>query len=125
MAKRYNQGEFYVNARKRKTAKVSNKYKITQAEERRLMNDVGKNSAAHEWGYSPRWIDAAIDRHKKGNAAMKRVIEEQLTDVNYHHEAELLSQGKYKQLIKENKQYHKEYGSKPTAQYSGMYAVNG
>lgn len=123
MATRYRQDRYYVNARKRLTPRVRDKYNPTASEENLLMNDVSDNSAAHEYGYSPRWIDAAIDRHMKGNARMRRVIEEQLTDVNYHKLSRQLQEGDYKGALRDNKQYYKEYGVKPTNQYRSMYAA--
>jgi hypothetical protein len=121
MARRYQIPDYMVAARKQRTVKTRDKYNITGAEAIALDNDISRNSTARDWGMSARMVDALIDRHRKGNAAMKRVVEDQLDDINYHREARALSEGKYKDALKMNQQYHKEMGTKPTKQYQQMY----
>ena len=109
--------------RKKRTVKTRDRYNITDREAQALDYDLPRNSAAHDWGFSPRMMDALIDRHRNGNAAMKRAIEEQLDDINYHPEAHALSQGDYKAALKRNKQYHKEMGTRPTKRYQKQYGM--
>ena len=115
--------EWEVTASKRRKVRTRDRYNITSSEERRLMADVPENSASRGYGMSARMIDALIDRHRNGNAAMKRVIEEQLDDINYHTESRLLSQGKYRDALRGNKTYHAEMGTKPSARYAAQYGL--
>ena len=110
--------------RKAPTRPVS-RYMLTDAEKDNYMRRMGDISYKRGYGMSPRMIDALIDRHKNGNANMRTVVEEQLDDINYHREAELLRNGKYKQAYKENLKYHKEYGTKPTSTYAARMATEG
>lgn len=121
MARQQSYTEFIQSQRKRKKVKIRSKYNPTQAEAQRLLNDVSGNSASREWGMSARMIDALIDRHKNGNAAMKKVVEEQLTDMNFHTLSKYLNKGDYKNSLKWNSYTHKEMGTKPTKQYRQMY----
>ncbi len=111
------------SARKRKTIKTRDRYKITPAEESRLMGDIGMNSISRDWAVHPRFMDALIDRHRKGDAAMKRVVEDQLDDMNFHSEARALSQGKYREVLQANMKEHKDMGTKPTARYAAQYGL--
>lgn len=123
MARQQSYMEYIQSQRKRKKVKIRSKYNPTQAEAQRLLNDISGNSASREWGMSARMIDALIDRHKNGNAAMKNIVEEQLTDMNFHTLSKHLNKGDYKNALKWNSYTHKNMGTKPTKQYKGMYGM--
>lgn len=119
--RRYQEPDFVLEARRKRTIKTRDKYNITGAEALALDNDISRNSTARGWGMSARLVDALIDRHRKGNAAMKQLVEDQLSDVNFHREARALSGGNYKEALRVNKRNHEMERTKPTKQYQQMY----
>lgn len=126
MPRRNSVSEYIMQQRRRATIKTRDKYRITDAEETALHNDVMPNSASRGWGISARLADAYIDRHRNGNEAMKRVVIDQIDDMNYHRFAKMLDNGDYKGALRMSKEMHKEQGTKPSARYSAQYAlING
>ncbi|MBR1809562.1 MAG: hypothetical protein IJ776_09290 [Paludibacteraceae bacterium] len=117
---------YVAQQRKRRTVKTRDRYNITSEEERALYNDIMPNSGSREWGMSARMIDALIDRHRRGNDAMKRIVLGQVEDMNYHSLARKLDSGDYRGALQENRQRHKEEGTKPTGRYNAQYGlING
>ena len=126
MPRNYSISAYVAQQRKRRTVKTRDRYNISNEEEAALHGDVMHNSGSRQWGMSARLADAYIDRHKNGNEAMKRVVIDQIDDMNYHRFAKMLDKGDYKGALRMSKEMHKEQGTKPSAQYSAQYAlING
>ena len=53
------------------------------------------------YGLSYAQLKMWVIRHQNGTAEQRQWIEKMLNDINFHHECNLLSWGKYNELLKE------------------------
>lgn len=68
-----------------------------------------KLNIKYNYGINKNIMRSLIYRHKKArqidDSLIMAKIEYRLTDINFHHECGLLSQGKYEQLLEEVKEW--------------------
>ena len=67
---------------------------LRESDKRRVVNLNRKNG----YGLDSTQMMWLINTHQKGNAYKRALIEFRLTDINFHHEVEMLMNGKYDEL---------------------------
>lgn len=76
---------------------------VTEKERDRLKNLNSKNGYGISYNALTRLIYQHRAARKRGDIHQMELIEHRLTDINFHHEVGLLVNGKYKELLAEQK----------------------
>ena len=74
---------------------------LRESDKRRAVNLNRKN----KYGLDSVQMMRLINSHQKGDTYKRALVEYRLTDINFHHEVELLINGKYNELKEQVKEW--------------------